>query len=194
MAGPLTIEQIEMCQRLPRRRLLRERIAAFAPGGAQKPAQLFLGEFVQSRPWASCGVEWCRAQAAGTLQMLYKACIQRRSEFRDAAKASTDELGARLTDQRLHLGVTILVVSTFDENEPRFPLGGGLVKLALGRRDASGVLETVLLSEQAQVHGASIYFVQIHVVRPAITGREVFERFKVQSRTEARSNRSISLP
>lgn len=71
--------------------------------------------------------------------------------------------------------MTPTVIRSLDENQPDFPLLSGPVKLAFGGRNTRSILEAVGLAEESHIQSAMIHLAQIHFIRPAITGREIFK-------------------
>jgi len=68
---------------------------------------------------------------ATCFEVINQACINCGVEIGDAVEPSADELTAGLVDKGLHLGMTLLIAFTFNEDEAGLALSGGTVELLL---------------------------------------------------------------
>ena len=74
----------------------------------------------------------------------------------------------------------------FDEHQPGFALGRGAVEFALGRGNAFGVLETIVVAEQAEIHVSRVHFRQIEFIGPTTGGRHILEQEHVEEAAQQR--------
>ena len=112
--------------------------------------------------------------------------IERGGQVGNASEAAADELRASLVDQCLRLGMPSGVVGSFDEDPLRLGASGRAIELTLGGGHALGILEAVALSEQADVNGAAIHFVEVHVIGAAVAGGEFLEHERREVTAEQR--------
>jgi len=66
------------------------------------------------------------------------------------------------------------------------PLAGGPVELALRRRNTASVLDTIAVTEQADVDIAAVDFRQIDLIGPPVARRQVLEQEHREEATQER--------
>lgn len=108
--------------------------------------------------------------------MLDEAGVHREAQFIRARESPSDQLRRNATDQRAHLRMAAFVVGALDIDHPVLAFGARQVELALGRRDALRILETVVVPEQPDEHVAAPHFVEIQLIRATVGGRHVLEQ------------------
>ena len=107
--------------------------------------------------------------------MIDEARIEARGQLGQAAERAADHLCLCRANQNLHLRVARARCYLLDEDEARLAQPRGVLKLALGGRDALRVFRSIILPKEADVHGTALDRVQIGVIRPLIAGRQVFK-------------------
>jgi len=76
----------------------------------------------------------------------------------------------------LHSGLPLMIISPLDENEAKFPLHSGALKLSFRGRETFVVREPVVITEQAKEYGTAVHFCEIDSIRSPVTSRQVLEK------------------
>ena len=179
-------EQVQMFQNFPWRRVLRQRKSPGPPRYAHKTLDACGREVRQRRVRTPHRIERAGAHQLLRLQILHQGGIHPGNQFGTAGEAAADHLRPGLPDQRPHLGMLLLVIRAFDENQPMLVPPGGQFKFPFRRRNPLRVLEAVFVAEQAHIDIAPFDLIEINVVRPAVGGGDFFKEKRLKEPAQQR--------
>jgi hypothetical protein len=183
---PAAIEQVQMGQKLLGRRLLRQREGSRAPRQRDEPPHPLLVQIGQGRARTGRRIERPGPDQLAVFEVLHQGSVEIADQLGRRAEAAPHEGGARPADQRHHLRVPFGRGLALDEDEPRPALCGGPIEFALRGRDALGVLEPVLATEESEVDLRPVHLIEVDRIRAGIGGRQVLEE---EHREEAAQER-----
>ncbi len=186
-------KQIQMDQQFLRFRILGQRKAARAPGFAEKPGHAIRIEVRERGVATGGGVERAGADEFVLLQVLHERGIHAADQLRRGDEPATNQFVADLPDEGAHLGVPGRIVGPFDEDEARFAKLAGVIELAVGRGNATGIFETVFVTEQAKINIASRHFIEIDRIGPAVGRGQIFKQEDFKEATQQRITMKVFL-
>src|SRR5207237_6107478 len=117
------------------------------------------------------------------LQVLEKAVIELPLQVGLVVEPAPDQLCRGACDEPFHLRMA-RSDDVLDEDETLASACGGAIELALGRRDALRILESVLRAEEADVDRRMLDLGEEHRARFTIRRRKIFEEKHLEALTE----------
>ena len=183
--GRSSFQQIQMLQQLRSRRPFRERELPDQARAANELRHALEVEVIQCRPGARGGVERSPANQLLALQVLDQRRVESSHKLRRRVEALPDQPGLSPANQRLHLRVSSIARSLYEDEAVR-SRGRRAIELPLRRRHPFLVLVPVVESEQPDIDVAPFDLVQVELVRPSIGRRGVLEQEDLEESPDQR--------
>lgn len=112
---------------------------------------------------------------AAAFEVVHETVLQEPEKLVNRPEAAADQLSGRLADQRRHPRLAVRIVVALDEDQTWDTSRGGPVKLQLRRREPSGILETIVVAENADIDGRPVDLLEVELVGPPILRRQLLE-------------------